>query len=460
MPNDPSPLPVVPPSPPRLLDQVRLAADAHFGRPEPGQRYVVWSRRYILFHNKRHPRDLGPGDVARFLEHVAQTEKDALRCLEEGHEALTFLYRDVLHLDLDVLPCPEPPRLLDRIRRAARVRHLSPRTEHCYVTWAERFIRFHNLRHPSSMGGPEIEQFLTDLAVRGQVAASTQNQAFNALLFLYARVLSIQLPRLDALRARRPKRLPNVLAPEELRRVLEAMDAGSPVFALMGRLLYGAGLRRLECCQLRVHDLDLARGQIVVRHGKGGKDRVVMLPRSLRPALERQLAEREAVHRRDLARGFGRVALPFTLDRKFPRAAFDWGWQFVFASRQLGEDPDTGDRGRHHTHPGVLARAVIDAARATGLIRRAGCHTLRHSFATHLVERGIDVRTVQLLLGHESLETTMIYTHISRKGAAGVASPLDLLEDATPDAIRAAVEATRTPDIAADRPVRRAVALV
>ena len=438
---DTTPLP--PPQPPRLLDQVRQTALARFGRPEPGERYVEWIGRFIRFHGLRHPRDLGAPEASRFLEHVAHTEKDPLRCLALAHEALTFLYQDVLHRPLGELALPEPPRLLDRVRHAARLRHFSPRTEECYVMWCERFIRFHDLRHPNTMGGPEIEQFLTDLAVRGQVAASTQNQAFSALLFLYTQVLGMELPRLDALRARRPQRLPAVLAAAEVRQLLEAIDGAADLFRLMASLLYGAGLRRLECCRLRVHDLDLQRDQLIVRHGKGGKDRVVMLPRALRPELERHLAQRRQLHERDLADGKARVALPDALARKFPRAAQELGWQFLFASRQRSRDPKTGDIGRHHVCPGALARAVTTAVRRTGLTRRAGCHTLRHSFATHLVERGIDLRTIQVLLGHESLETTMIYTHVAQRGPAGVASPLDLLDDLTPDGIEAAAAATR-----------------
>jgi integron integrase len=426
------------PAPPRLLDQLRELALTHFGRPEPGERYVSWALRFICFHDKRHPRDLSLTDVRRFLEHIAQTEKDPLSCLEQAHEALSFLYRDVLSLDLGELPFPEPPRLLDRIRRAIRVRHYSPRTEECYVEWAVRFIRFHNLRHPSTLGGPEVEQFLTDLAVNGHVAASTQNQALNALLFLYQQVLGLELPRLDAVRARRPKRLPRVLAAEEVRQLLAAVEGAT--FRIMAGLLYGAGLRREECCQLRVHDFDLARQQLLV-HGKGAKDRIVMLPRSLRPDLERHLDWRRQLHDRDLAAGLARVALPDALARKFPRAAAELGWQFLFASRQRSRDPKTGDVGRHHVHVGVLARAVTEASRHAGLNRRVGCHVLRHSFATHLVERGIDLRTIQVLLGHESLETTMIYTHVARTGAACVASPLDALDVSTNE-VRAAVAAT------------------
>jgi integron integrase len=258
------------------------------------------------------------------------------------------------------------------------------------------------------MGAAEVTAFLTHLAVAGPVAASTQNQALNALVFLYTQVLGLELGNLDAVRARRPRYLPVVLAPEEVKRVLDAVEGADGTFALMTGLLYGAGLRRAECCELRVHHLDPARGQILVRHGKGGKDRIVMLPRTLLPGLTRQLDWRRALHERDLARGVARVALPSALERKFPRAAQELGWQFLFASRRLSRDPHTQEMGRHHVHEGVLARAVTAAARRAREVRRVGCHTLRHSFATHLVERGVDLRSVQLLLCHESLETTEV----------------------------------------------------
>ncbi len=431
------------PAAPCLLDRLRQIAHDHFDRPEPGERYADWARQFILFHNKRHPTELGPAEIGHFLEHVVRTGPDAVDRLQLAHEALTFLYRNVLHLDLGDLPLPEPPKLLDRLRLALRVRPYSPRTEACYLDWAERYIRFHRLRHPKDMGALEVSAFLTDLAVKHHVAASTQNQALNALVFLYTQVLGLELGRLDAVRARRPKRLPLVLSAEEVRSVLNAIQRDNAVLGLMAGLLYGAGLRRCECCGLRVHDLDLQRGQILVRHGKGAKDRVVMFPRSLLPAMQRQLDHRRALHEHDLARGLGRVELPEALARKFPRAAKEFHWQFVFASRQISRDPKTGDKGRHHVHEGSLARSVTDAARSISLTRRVGCHTFRHSFATHLIERGIDVRTIQLLLGHESLETTMIYTHIARQGAAGVRSPLDVLEELRPEEIEAALWATR-----------------
>jgi integron integrase len=373
------PAPSPPPQTPRLLDLVRQVARDRFGQVGPGERHAHWTRRLILFHGKRHPRELQHGDVGRFLQHVAQTEKDALACLEEAHAACTFLYRDVLGLDICELPFPEPPRLLDCLRRACRVRQMSPRTEDCYAKWATRFIHFHGLRHPNSMGAPEIEQFLTDLAVNGHVAASTQNQAFHALLFLYQVVLGIELPRLDALRARRPKRLPSVLSPEEVRLLLDTVQGNDGLYRLMARLLYGTGLRRQECCQVRVHDLDLARHQVTVRHGKGGKDRVVMLPRSLHDELRRLLVQRRFEHERDLAEGQAYAELPFALARKFPRAAGEFGWQFLFAARHRSCDPKTGNVGRTHVNPGLLARAVVAAVRRCGLTRRAGCHTLRHN---------------------------------------------------------------------------------
>jgi integron integrase len=404
---------------------------------------VDWIRRFILFHGKRHPRELGLTEVGQFLASVAQTEKDPLRAIPASRDALAFLYGEVLHLDLGELPWPRPPRLLDQVHQLMRVRHYAHRTEECYVQWITRFILFHHKRHPRDLGGAEVEQFLTHLAVDGHVSASTQNQAFCALLFLYQQVLEIDLGPLDAVRARRPKRLPVVLAPEEVAAVLEQVDGAEGVFRLMARLLYGCGLRVMECCRLRVKDVHLARGQIVVRGGKGNKDRVVMLPHSVRADLERQLEWRRQVHERDLARGVARVDLPDALERKYPRAAQELGWQFLFASRQLSHCPRTGRKGRHHLDEASLQRAVAEAGRAAQMRHPIHCHTFRHSFATHLVERGVDIRSVQQLLGHESLETTMIYTHVARQGVTGVASPLDGLADPSRADLQAALDATR-----------------
>ena len=246
--------------PPRLLDLLRHVARQHFGQGGPGDRFADWTRRLIHFHDKRHPRELSSADVGRFLHHVAHTEKEPLACIDQAHAAFTFLYQNVLHLEIGEWPMPEPPRLLDRLRWACRVRHYSSRTEDCYVGWVDDFIRFHGMRHPTTMGAAEIESYLTDLAVNQHVAASTQNQAFYALLFLYQQVLGVELPRLDAVRHRRPKRLPRVLSVEEVRIVLDAVQPGRE--RLMTRLLYGTGLRREECCTIRVCELDLHRFQL------------------------------------------------------------------------------------------------------------------------------------------------------------------------------------------------------
>ncbi len=436
----PSPAPSLPP--PCLLDQLRQAARQR-GHPEATvTAYADCCRRFILFHGKQHPRELGLAEVGQFLQSVAQTDKDPVRAIALGRDALDFLYQELLPLELGELPSPRPPRLLDQVRQVLRVRHYSLATERCYLQWITRFILFRGKRHPCDTGAAEIEQFLGHLAVMGHVAASTQNQAFHALLFLYQQVLEIDPGRIDAVRARRGKRLPVVLAAVEVAAVLEHMAGADGAFQLMGRLLYGCGLRLLECCRLRVKDVQLLRGQIVVRGGKGNKDRVVMLPRSVRADLERQLDWRRRLHERDLARGVARVELPDALERKYPRAAQEIGWQFVFASRQLSYCPRTGRRGRHHIYPASLQRAVAAAGEAAGLEKRIHCHTFRHSFATHLVERGIDLRTVQVLLGHEILETTMIDTHVARNGVAGVTSPLDLLENLTAQQMSDAVDAT------------------
>ena len=320
-------------------------------------------------------------------------------------------------------------KLLDRVRHAARAKHYSYRTEQAYVYWVERFIRFHGIRHPDTMGAPEVEAFLTHLAVEGHVSASTQNQALSALLFLYQRVLERDIGRLDVVRAVRPTRVPTGLSRDEVRQLLDALDRlpTTEPYGLMGRLMYGAGLRLMECCRLRMKDVCLDRGQLTVREGKGDKDRYVMLPRAATDPLIRLMEWRSRLHATDLTRGFGRVDMPTALGRKFPNADHELAWQFVFASTRLSHDPRSGMIGRHHVHESAVTRAVTTAVRALGSARRATCHTLRHSFATHLLESGQDIRTVQELLGHNDVRTTMIYTHVMAKAADRVRSPLDLV---------------------------------
>ena len=315
------------------------------------------------------------------------------------------------------------PRLLDQVRAACRVRHYSLRTERAYTGWIRRFILANGKRHPREMGGTEVAAFLTDLATRGRVAASTQNQALSALLFLYRAVLEVQLPWLDdVIRAKRPRRVPVVLSRDEVQRVLGALDG---VHWLMAGLLYGSGLRLMECLRLRVKDVDFARNEITVREGKGRKDRRVPLPGTLREALERQIARARLLHETDLAAGHGEARLPYALARKYPNAGREWGWQFVFPSQQVSRDPLDGVLRRHHLDEAGLQRAIKRAVHVAGISKPATCHTLRHSFATHLLEAGHDIRTIQELLGHKDVATTQIYTHVLNRGGRGVLSPLD-----------------------------------
>lgn len=317
------------------------------------------------------------------------------------------------------------PRLMDRMREELRSRHYSRRTEKVYCLWVRRFIFFHECRHPDDMGAAEINAFLTHLAVEAKVSASTQTQALSALLFLYRRVLGREVGGLgEVVRARKPKRLPVVMTPAEVRAVLTELEGDK---RLMASLMYGAGLRLTECLRLRVQDLDFARNEITVRDGKGGKDRVTMLPEALKPTLRQQLKRVRAVHERDLADGWGCVQLPDALDRKYPSASTDWCWQWVFPQERRWRNARTAEEGRHHVHATILQRAVREAVRRAGLAKHAGCHTLRHSFATHLLETGYDIRTIQELLGHKDVTTTMIYTHVLNKGGRGVRSPLDRL---------------------------------
>ena len=321
-------------------------------------------------------------------------------------------------------PSPSrPPRLFDRVREAARVRHYSRRTESAYLAWIRRFIFFHGKRHPAEMGAPEITKFLSSLAVEGNVAASTQNQALSALLFLYRDVLEQDLPWLDdVVRAKRPARLPVVLTRDEVRTLLLQMH-GVP--RLMAMLLYGAGLRLLECAHLRVKDVDFARNQLVVRSGKGDKDRVTMLPAVVKAELTRHLEAVKQQHEMDLRHGARWVELPSALARKYPNAGREWPWQWVFPATRIYVERATGQRRRHHLHESVLQRAVREALMKAAIPKRASCHTFRHSFATHLLEDGHDIRTVQELLGHRDVNTTMIYTHVLNRGPAGVQSPAD-----------------------------------
>ena len=317
----------------------------------------------------------------------------------------------------------QPKKLLDLVRDVLRLKHYSRRTEDSYADWIKRYILFHHKRHPKDMGVPEIEAFLTHLAVDGNVAASTQNQAFSALLFLYREVLHIDLPEsINAIRAKKPARLPVVLTRAETHQVIDGMTG---TYQLMAKLLYGSGLRLMECVRLRVKDIDFERREITVRDPKGGHERVTMLSAGLVAPLQEHLKRVKLLHDQDLAAGYGHVYLPYALDRKYPKAATEWGWQYVFPSDRLSTDPRSGITRRHHMDESSLQRAVKDAVRLAQLAKPASCHTFRHSFATHLLESGYDIRTVQALLGHKDVKTTMIYTHVLNRGGLAVRSPLD-----------------------------------
>jgi len=325
-------------------------------------------------------------------------------------------------------PAPQPdeavpPRLVTRVREAIRLRHYSLRTERAYVHWIRRYILFHGKRHPAAMGAEEITAFVSHLANEGDVAAATQAQALAALLFLYGPVLGTELPWLDQIvRAKRPRRLPTVLDREEVQRLLGKMGGEAE---LMARLMYGTGMRIGECVALRVKDLHLERREIVVRDGKGGKDRVTMLPQRLVGPVREQLRRSRAIYVDDRRRDYPGVELPFALERKYPFAATSWGWHWVFPQGHHSRDPRSGIVRRHHAYDQTLARAIAQAARRAGIERPVTSHTLRHSFATHLLADGYDIRTVQELLGHKDVSTTMIYTHVLNRGGRGVVSPLD-----------------------------------
>jgi integron integrase len=317
------------------------------------------------------------------------------------------------------------PKLLELFREAMRVRHYSRRTEETYCSWVKRYVHFHNMRHPKEMREPEINAFLTHLAVEEKVSASTQNQALSALLFLYRHVIGKEIGDLGHLIcARKPSHLPVVLTRDEVKALLVQL-AG--VKWLMASLMYGAGLRLMECLRLRVQDIDFSSNEILVRDGKGAKDRITMLPESLKKPLADHLKQIKSLHDKDLAEGWGRVLLPGALDRKYPNAPAEWRWQWVFPQEHRWKNAKTGEEGRHHMDESLIQKAVKAAVFHAQLTKRATCHTFRHSFATHLLEGGYDIRTVQELLGHNDVRTTMIYTHVLNRGPSGVRSPVDCL---------------------------------
>ena len=322
-------------------------------------------------------------------------------------------------------PPPAKPKLMQQVRHAIRQRHYSHRTEEAYTHWIRRYIFFHQVRHPAEMGTEEVNAFLSHLAVTQRVSASTQTQALSALVFLYRRVLAKDIGWLGGVvRAKRPARLPVVLTRDEVRQLFAHMD-GVPLLA--SRLLFGGGLRLLECLHLRVKDIDLERNEITVRDGKGHKDRITMLPTSCKPALQEHLAKVQRLHENDLRGGLGRAPLPEALARKYPNAAREWGWQYVFPASSHYTDRNTGVRHRHHLHESVIQKAMAAAVRRAGIPKPATPHTLRHSFATELLRDGYDLRTIQDLLGHSDVSTTMIYTHVLNRGGRGVVSPGDRL---------------------------------
>lgn len=321
------------------------------------------------------------------------------------------------------LPTPPKPKLLDQLREALRSRHYSRRTEQTYCQWVKRFIFFHHVRHPAEMAEPEMNQFLTHLAVKEHVSASTQNQALSALLFLYRHVIGREVGDLgEVIRARKPTHLPVVMTRDEVKSVMTNLTGDK---WLMASLMYGSGLRLMECLRLRVQDIDFFRNEILVRDGKGAKDRITMLPESLNNPLQEHLKRVKMIHERDLAGGWGRVQMPTALDRKYLNAPKDWRWQWVFPQENRWLNPKTQEQGRHHIDESLVQKAIRDAVAKAGLTKRATCHTFRHSFATHLLEGGYDIRTIQELLGHSDVKTTMIYTHVLNRGPAGVRSPMD-----------------------------------
>ena len=318
--------------------------------------------------------------------------------------------------------CQVGKGLLEQVRDIIRIKHYSIRTENAYIDWIKRFISFHK-RHPKHMGAQEIEEFLSHLATELNVSSSTQNQAFNAILFLYRNVLKIELnERIDALRAKKPRRVPTVLTKAEAMEVINMMTG---THKLMLGLLYGSGLRLMECIRLRVKDIDFGKNEIIIRDAKGMQGRVTVLPGKVKSSLKNHLKRVKQLYENDLAKGYGRVYLPFALERKYPHANREWSWQYVFPSKSLSKDPRSGKARRHHIHESSLNRAIKNVVKLAGINKPVSCHAFRHSFATHLLKDGYDIRTVQELLGHKDVSTTMIYTHVLNRGGKGIISPLD-----------------------------------
>ena len=318
-----------------------------------------------------------------------------------------------------------PPRLLDLLRSRIRFLHYSYRTEQAYVFWVKRFIYFHNKKHPRDMGEDDIAAFLNHLSVKKNVSASTQNQALNALMFLYKKVLERELKTLPEFSyAKRPRKLPTVLTIEEVVMIINYMHEP---YKTMARLMYGSGLRLNECLKLRILDIDFNRKELLIRAGKGGKDRVTVLPESAIPGLQNVMLKTRAYFNQDMQEGIDYIELPFALNKKYPNSAKELKWRFVFASQNTSIDPRTGNRGRYHIHISTMRKSLRRAVIRAGIMKHVSCHTFRHSFATHMLENGYDIRTVQELLGHKHVNTTMIYTHVLNRGGRGVKSPLDFV---------------------------------
>lgn len=327
-----------------------------------------------------------------------------------------------------VMPMPttdNKPKLLTQLSQAMRSRHYSRKTESTYIHWIKRFIFFHHVRHPKDMAEPEINAYLTHLAVKEHVSSSTQNQALCAIIFLYKYVLNRKIGDIgEVIRAKQSRYIPVVMTKDEVKAVVGNLTGDKK---LMISLMYGTGLRLMECLRLRVQDIDFGRNEITVRDGKGAKDRITMLPESLKEPLRQHLVKTKSVHESDIKDGWGYVLMPYALDRKYPNAPRDWRWQWVFPQEKRWKNTKTGEQGRHHVHETLLQKAVKEAVMKSGIAKRIGCHTFRHSFATHLLENGYDIRTIQELLGHKDISTTMIYTHVLSKGGHGVRSPFDSL---------------------------------